>query len=82
MNGGTEPWKVTQAEFRGYMKANVESIHKKLDAVDKKNETQDTNISKNTNNISNIKGQATMLGLIAGTVVTFVAWLISKIGGR
>ena len=85
VNGDYEHWKTTQAEFRGFMKASIQSIDKTLDKMDKKNESQDIAISKLDKDVGTIKGQAALWGAAAGTIITaiiaVIMWIINKFRG-
>ena len=56
--------------FEGYVFAKLESLAQRLNALPC--DDQSKRLGKCENEISNIKGKATMFGLIAGTVSAFI----------
>lgn len=81
VNGNYEHWKTTQAEFRGFMKASVQSIDNRLDKIDKVNIKQDIKISNVEKDVGTMKGQATLFGAMAGTIIGVIIWVINKFKG-
>lgn len=81
VNGEYEHWKTTQAEFRGFMKASINNIEKTLVNINQKNESQDVAIAKIDKSVGTIKGQAAILGTVAGAFITVIGWLINKFRG-
>lgn len=72
----------TIKEHLAVMRTDIKYIREGMDKIELVNRDQDVAISQVKNDVSNIKGQATILGLAAGLLVSFVAWLISKFGGK
>ncbi len=69
-------WKVSQAEFRGFMKAKVEDICNKLDVVSKHNGEQDTRINSMEKSLIAVKIKGGIFGTIGGLIGGFVSGFI------
>ena len=63
-----QEWKTTSAEFQGYMKATMESLHKKMDANDIKNDNQDKRINAVENRLTATEIKSGVFGTLGGIV--------------
>lgn len=65
-----------QTAFEGYVKASLDSIEKRFDNLPCSDQVK--RIGKNEMDIANIKGKATILGIISGFVAGIFAKLFMK----
>lgn len=78
MNKNYDDWKATSAEFRGYMKSNMEAVHATLREIKEQNVTQNNRIDSLETSRDRMKGGVTLLSVL-WLVLTFI---ISKFWGK
>jgi len=82
MNNGDTEWKVTAAEFRGYMKANIEDIKEQLKEIKRENKLQSININKNKDDITTIKTSAGVISGFVSFVIVIVGFILQHLRGK
>jgi len=65
-------WKVSQAQFQGFMKAKIENICATLDKVTDHNEKQDIRIVKCEHDLVGVKIKGGIFGTIGGIIGGFL----------
>lgn len=68
-------WKISAAEFRGYMKSKVENIEEKLDSYAQLNRSQEDRIGKIENRLTATEIKGSIFGAIGGIAGGFLAGL-------
>ena len=75
-------WRIKDAEFKGYAKAQFDSVHDSLLKLERKIDKGTIKCDKNTIDITSLKAQAAMISLVTGAVISAsVAFIIRLIGG-
>jgi hypothetical protein len=69
-------WRVSAAEFRGYMKSKIENIEEKLDSCARSDELQDIKIGKIENRLTATEIKGSIFGALGGIAGGFFAGLI------
>ena len=68
-----QDWKVSSAEFRGFMKAKLEDIEQKLDKSTVRNDNQDEKIGKIENRTTATEVKGGIFGFLGGIIGGFIA---------
>ena len=68
MNNGTEEWKVSNAEFKGFMKAKLEGIEKSINSLCGETKNQDTRLNKVENRLTATEVKGGIFGFIGGII--------------
>ncbi len=76
-----QKWVVSSAEFRGFVKAKLENQEVVNIEIKTMNANQNKRINKVETDVSNIKGQAGVVGGVIALTVTVVMWIINKFRG-
>jgi hypothetical protein len=76
MGKNTVEWKVSQAEFKGYMKSKIESIDEKLDTICRNDLNQDLRINKVENRLVATEIKGSLFGAIGGIAGGFLAGVL------
>ena len=74
-------WRIADAEFKGYVKARLDEVKRDIGELKIHIKDNDISNSKNTVDISYIKGQAAVLAIIASAVVSIIVAVLTKIIG-
>ena len=69
MPNETQEWRVSQAEFQGYVKANLEENRREHASIIRKIETQDERLNDLCRDITVLKVRAGIIGAIGAGIV-------------
>ena len=72
-NKDYQEWKVSNAEFRGFMKAKLEDISKSIDVLGKETKVQDNRLNKVENRATAVEVKGGFFGFLGGLVGGFAA---------
>ena len=75
-NKDYQDWKVSSAEFRGFMKAKLEDIECKLDICTERNNKQDITIGKLENRATATEVKGGIWGFLGGVAGGFLAMFL------
>jgi len=75
MPDGIKRWDITAAEFRGFVKAKLESVDKKLDNMDNMNKDQNVRLNKVENRLTATEIKNGFFGFLGGIIGGFLAWI-------
>ena len=67
-NKDYEEWKVSSAEFRGFMKANITSIKEHIEKLDEKTESNSKRIGKLDNRMTATEIKGGIFGSVGGII--------------
>ncbi len=70
-NGDCQEWKVSNAEFRGFMKATLENIEKSIDSLCRDTKEQDIRLNKVENRLTATEVKGGVFGFLGGIVGGF-----------
>lgn len=76
MEGKTEPWRITDAEFKGFVKASLNSINSQLKEKNKKDQDQDEKIVEIDKRLVKTEVRSTVWGSIAAVAISIASWFI------
>ena len=75
-NKDYQDWKVSSAEFRGFIKAKLEDIEGKLDICTARNDKQDITIGKLENRATATEVKGGIWGFLGGVAGGFLAMFL------
>jgi len=82
VNGEHLEWKIDQAKFQGYMKANIEDIKKKLDDHREVHKDLYERTEKNSKDITKVRTKIGAIIAVSATVVSSVVSFIWHFGRK
>lgn len=72
-------WRIKQSELNGYVKAQFDSIHESLKRVESKIDFTGSMCFKNQNDISSLKAQAAVVGVMGGAIVSGIVSIFAAL---
>lgn len=75
-NSEAEKWIVSSAEFRGYMKANLEGIQRSVKELCNETKVQDVRLNKVENRLTATEVKGGVFGFLGGIVGGFIALFV------